>query len=456
MLQRGLKALSVETPTQFQSDAFQRIASIEGSSKNDLVLSSETGSGKTLSYLLPIIQNILKKPTPSKYKTSTIIVLPNKELSQQLLHVLSVLSGTWESVVWGGSDETRQLFERYVTVPEIERRFTVGVLPGGIKSITDFKPFRDALSRPPEDFTTDHCDILIATPSTLSPLILEISNLDLCLGVNTLVFDECDLLLDGGYLNNMRDILLGFRRKRKMREDWGVEGTQTVFCGATVPDYGKKSVDEFIKRSFPNAERIEGSNVHAALHSGLTNIEWIEEDKDSNRLNAVCEMLTSENKKTLLFCNSGDAVDNVVDALESKGISALAYHAKLRGSERFENLQAFREAGSPVLVATDAAARGLDIPGVERVIQLQWAGNVVAHLHRIGRVGRGGSKGDAVVFYGSNEADLVQIIRDAEGQRLVVEGDVDGDDEGGGGRVNEAFSRKRGFRKKKKKAAKGE
>ncbi|GMH89353.1 hypothetical protein TrVE_jg8056 [Triparma verrucosa] len=451
LLQRGLAALSVSSPTSFQTTAFSKIANT-GEEKSDLVLSSETGSGKTLSYLLPILQNLLAAKTPSKYKTSTMIVVPNKELSQQLLHVITVLSGTWESVVWGGSDETRELFEKS-GVEASERSFTVGVLPGGLNSVTDFRPFRSALSRPPEDFSTDHADVLIATPSTLSPVVLDIANLDLCLGVNTLVFDECDLLLDGGYLNNMRDILLGFRRKRKMSGDWGVAGTQTIFCGATVPDYGKKSVDEFIKRAFPEAERVEGSNVHAALHSGLTSIEWIEEDRDANRLNAVCDMLTEDEKKTLLFCNSGDAVDNVVEALESKGVRALAYHAKLRGAERFQNLQQFREEGSPVLVATDAAARGLDIPGVERVIQLQWAGNVVAHLHRIGRVGRGGSKGNAVVFYGSSEADLVQIIRDAEGQkRLVVEGDVDGDDEDG--KVNQAFSRKRGFRKKKKKSAK--
>lgn len=141
--------------------------------------------------------------------------------------------------MWGGSDETRELFEKS-GVEASERSFTVGVLPGGLNSVTDFRPFRSALSRPPEDFSTDHADVLIATPSTLSPVVLDIANLDLCLGVNTLVFDECDLLLDGGYLNNMRDILLGFRRKRKMSGDWGVAGTQTIFCGATVPDYGKK------------------------------------------------------------------------------------------------------------------------------------------------------------------------------------------------------------------------
>jgi len=118
----------------------------------------------------------------------------------------------------------------------------------------------------------------------------------------------------------------------------------------------------------------------------------------------------------------------------------------------------------PVLVCTDLAARGLDVPGVTAVVQLQFAGNVVAHLHRMGRCGRAGNRdGRGVIFYGQSERELVEVVREAEAQqeRMTLEGDVMDEEEtgedgakkkkGGGGSVRKAFSRKRGFTKKKKK-----
>jgi superfamily II DNA/RNA helicase len=108
-----------------------------------------------------------------------------------------------------------------------------------------------------------------------------------------------------------------------------------------------------------------------------------------------------------------------------------------------------------VLVCTDLASRGLDVPGVTAVVQLQFAGNVVAHLHRMGRCGRAGNRnGRGIVFYGPKEQELVEVVQDAETQqeRMVLEGDVDEiDEEVPNGSVKSAFSRKRGFTKKRKK-----
>lgn len=115
-----------------------------------------------------------------------------------------------------------------------------------------------------------------------------------------------------------------------------------------------------------------------------------------------------------------------------------------------------------VLVCTDLASRGLDVPGVTAVVQLQFAGNVVAHLHRMGRCGRAGNRnGRGIVFYGEKERELVEVVRDAESQqeRMMLEGDVDDVEEENEseedavpkGSVKKAFSRKRGFNKKRKK-----
>lgn len=154
------------------------------------------------------------------------------------------------------------------------------------------------------------------------------------------------------------------------------------------------------------------------------------------------------------------------------GIQNVPYHAKIKLQERAENLDKFRrysvdssdsdnDDAVSVLVCTDLASRGLDVPGVTAVVQLQFAGNVVAHLHRMGRCGRAGNRnGRGIVFYGAKERELVEVVRDAELQqeRMMLEGDVDEIEQDGElqeqppkGSVKNAFSRKRGFTKKRKK-----
>lgn len=153
------------------------------------------------------------------------------------------------------------------------------------------------------------------------------------------------------------------------------------------------------------------------------------------------------------------------------GIENVPYHAKIKLQERAENLDRFRrysvddkdgnDNAVAVLVCTDLASRGLDVPGVTSVVQLQFAGNVVAHLHRMGRCGRAGNRnGRGIVFYGAKERELVEVVRDAESQqeRMMLEGDVDEleqeddpEEAAPKGSVKNAFSRKRGFTKKRKK-----
>lgn len=144
--------------------------------------------------------------------------------------------------------------------------------------------------------------------------------------------------------------------------------------------------------------------------------------------------------------------------------------------ERTKNLDKFRRYGAgdnddsddnavPVLVCTDLASRGLDIPGVTVVVQLQFAGNVVAHLHRMGRCGRAGQRnGRGIVFYDSKQRDLIRVVQDAESQQeqMVLEGndvmDPNNNDnnEEEAAKVKNAFSRRRGFTKKRKKLRKQE
>ena len=121
-----------------------------------------------------------------------------------------------------------------------------------------------------------------------------------------------------------------------------------------------------------------------------------------------------------------------------------------------EQLLSFYKDMVSILVCTDLGARGLDIPGVTAVVQLEFAGNVVAHLHRMGRCGRAGNRnGRGIIFYDSKQRELIEVVREAEQkqERMILEGDVDDADEA---TVKEAFSRKRGFTKKLKKQRRGD
>jgi len=193
------------------------------------------------------------------------------------------------------------------------------------------------------------------------------------------------------------------------------------------------------------------------------------------------EFIGLAGEKVMIFLNNVNEVDSATNALRRSGIEAVPFHAKLPLAERTQNLKRFRKfvAGQEhdedmdnndgdnsrsisVLVCTDLAARGLDIPGVTAVVQLQFAGNVVTHLHRMGRCGRAGNRnGRGVIFYGGFESELVQVVKEAEQQQeaMVLKGnDIEesNDDQGEQGKVEAAFSRKRGFTRKRKKLRKAE
>ena len=222
--------------------------------------------------------------------------------------------------------------------------------------------------------------------------------------------------------------------------------------------------------------------MHNARHYGLedqSQTVWNEMTENKDRMKRLVDVLKLDRnevgqdgrglkgEKVMIFLNSVNDVDGATNGLRRAGINAVPYHAKIPLRERSLNLDQFRryrapsdgsddQVGSiPILVCTDLASRGLDIPGVTAVVQLQFALNVVSHLHRMGRCGRAGSRdGRGIIFYGSSERELVQVVREAEIQqsRMTLTQDVEEDlDSPGSGKVEKAFSRKRGFTKKRKK-----
>lgn len=475
LLERLKKNLGLTRPTQVQASSFQKIR--EGSS--DITIGAETGSGKTLAYLLPLIDDILQQKQQSKILSydyaRALILVPNKELVQQVLRMAIPLSGGEEHQVVVG-DSSSNAFDDNDAANENDPKTMIrlAVMPGGLADPLDFRPFRDTValggSQPP-------VDLVISTPAAVGPLGLKPKNIGMFADIKTLVVDEADMLLDGGYIRPLENVLMGFKRADRLDPELGAVKTQHVFCAATLPDVGLRSVDAYLQKKFPYADRVQMAGMHNARHYGLAQATaWHQIETKKERMERFIELLETpvsegglQGEKVMVFLNSVEDVEGAHGALERAEISSVPYHAKIALAERSKNLDLFRrhdcrttEGGEsdtvPILVCTDLASRGLDVPGVTVVVQLQFSGNVVSHLHRMGRCGRAGQRtGRGIVFYTSVEAELVATVREAEEQqeKMMLEGDVDSTDddeeESSGGKVKKAFSRKRGFTKKLKK-----
>ena len=433
-----------------------------------------------------------------------LILVPNKELVQQVVRMAMALSGGDASVVfggwtladaaWFGKDNNQP--DKTKGVPQKEEEMVrIAVMPGGLNALNDFPPFRNTVAMGGREAPVD---LLVSTPASVGPLGLKPKNIAMFADIQTVVVDECDLLLDGGYIRELENVFLGFRRADKLPDDAvaGNHKTQHVFVAATLPDYGVRSVDQFLLKRFPRATRVTLAGMHNAKHYGLQEpTVWIDQQSKKARMEKLVDLLKQERsegglkgEKVMIFVNTVGDVEGSSEALERAGIPVLSYHAKVPLAERSVVLDRFRNFSSTsssktdidgsvsdttpnkkgdktavgILVCTDLAARGIDVPGVNTVVQLQMATNVVGHLHRMGRCGRAGQRtGRGIVFYGDQERELATVIREAETQqeRMTLEGDVidleDPLDEQAGN-VKKAFSRKRSFKKKIKQRERNE
>jgi len=538
--------LSLTRPSAVQAAVFDTI--LRGD--KDVIVGAETGSGKTLAYLLPLVEDILKRKREWKAKMAeggdgdqvmdpgydyarAIILVPNKELAHQAVRMAASICGGLDRCVIWGAEALGMDYNEYSSedVPE-EDIVRLAILPGALSAPQDFAPFRYANSASSSQERQAPPDLVFTTPANLGPMALSPKNIDLFADVSTLIVDEADMLLDGGYIRQLNNALMGFRRadrlldkydsisfRRKRRvdvedeSDWAEEEeeeeeenkkeqkkTQHVFVAATIPDYGLRSVDAYLNRKFPNATSITMAGMHNARHYGLENetqTVWNEIEDNKDRMQRAVDVLRLDRgevgvdgrglkgEKVMMFLNTVKDVDGATNGLRRAGINAVPYHAKIPLEDRTSNLDKFRRYRAPsgddkdnlkgdkdaipVLVCTDVASRGLDIPGVTAIVQLQFALNVVSHLHRMGRTGRAGNRdGRGIVFYGPKERELVEVVREAEEQqsRMKLIQDVEDDSDGSGlengegsgkkeaGKVKKAFSRKRGFTKKRKKQRK--
>eukprot|EP00747_Dinoflagellata_sp_TGD_P011137 gnl/TRDRNA2_/TRDRNA2_120481_c0_seq1.p1 gnl/TRDRNA2_/TRDRNA2_120481_c0~~gnl/TRDRNA2_/TRDRNA2_120481_c0_seq1.p1 ORF type:complete len:487 (-),score=100.63 gnl/TRDRNA2_/TRDRNA2_120481_c0_seq1:98-1507(-) len=330
----------------------------------DLMACAQTGSGKTAGFMFPIINNILsqeERGAPYGERMATplaLIITPTRELAGQIFdetRKFTYLTGLRPVVIYGGSGAGPQL-------RELERG----------------------------------CDILIATPGRLNDLI-ERERLSLE-KVKYLTLDEADRMLDLGFEPQIRNVV------HELGMPTHEEGRQTAMFSATFPDEIQRLAEEFLTdRIFLTVGRVGSTTdliVQSILYVG-------EQDKRS----VLMDVLQLVNGRTLIFTETKREADAIESHLCSKGIAATSIHGDRSQQEREFALYTFKKGETPVLVATDVAARGLDIPGVMHVINYDLPSNIDDYVHRIGRTGRAGKKGMSTAFFSDKDGNLARDLK---------------------------------------------
>ena len=337
----------------------------------DVMGAAQTGTGKTAAFILPIIQQLLPNAnastSPARHPIRALILTPTRELSDQVADNASLYAKHTDlrtAVVFGGVDIKPQAM----------------LLRAGV-------------------------EILIATPGRLLDH-LGSKTADLS-QVQILVLDEADRMLDMGFLPDLQRIINLIPAQR-----------QTLLFSATFSPEIKKLAQTYLR----NPVTIEVARQNAAADTVKQIVHFV---KSENKRAAIVAILQNRvkaghTKQCIIFTNSRLGCARLAIALERDGIKAAAIHGDKSQSERMLTLEAFKSGAIDALVATDVAARGLDIPDMPCVINHELPFSAEDFIHRIGRTGRAGSSGDAIALVDDSEKRLLEDIEKLMKRKLPI------------------------------------
>lgn len=364
---QALDMQGYKEPTPIQAQAIPPV--LEG---RDLLGIAQTGTGKTAAFMLPSIDNLRKADNNIPFKSCRMLVLaPTRELAGQIAQSAKdygALAGLKVHSIVGGTSVNKD---------------------------------RNKLHR--------GCDILVATPGRLLDLIDQKAfNLS---GLEILVLDEADQMLDLGFIHALRRI-----------RELAPADRQTLFFSATMPKQIKELVSGYcndpvqvsVTPASSTAERIDQYLFMVQQDEKQTLLEMILLEKHPT---------PGEFERVLIFTRTKHGADRVVKKLGQRGIPANAIHGNKSQPQRERALSEFKSAKTPVLVATDVAARGIDIPGVSHVINYELPNVPEQYVHRIGRTARAGADGVAIAFCAEDERAYLKDINkqtDASFERLPL------------------------------------
>jgi len=322
---------------------------------HDLIAQAKTGSGKTAAFALALLARLDAK----RFDVQALVLCPTRELADQV------------------TQEIRRLARAEDNVKTL-------TLCGG------------ATMRPQIASLEHGAHIVVGTPGRILDH-LERETLSLA-ALNTLVLDEADRMLDMGFFD---DIAAVAKRCPKQR--------QTLLFSATYPEGIAKLSQQFLRE--PREVKLAEQHAAAKIRQRFYEV------RDDERLHAVGLLLNHfRPASTIAFCNTKQQCRDLVDVLQAQGVQALALHGDLEQRDRDQVLVQFANRSCPVLVATDVAARGLDIAQLEAVINVDITPDPEVHTHRIGRTGRGDDEGWAFSLASLDEMGRVGTIEKAQGR----------------------------------------
>ena len=345
----ALTAANFTKPTPIQEKAIP--LALEG---HDIMGLAQTGTGKTMAFGLPLIDTLMSNPGKPLPKTAkSLILAPTRELVNQIADNLRILTdGTRIRVVTvvGGQSINRQI---------------------------------NALSR--------GTDILVATPGRLIDL-MDRGAIDLGT-VRHLVLDEADQMLDLGFIHALRKIAPALGTPR-----------QTMLFSATMP----KQIEELSEAYLTNPQKVQVARPGKAADKITQSVHFLNKPEKPKMLR---EILSKDlDALTLVFARTKHGAEKLMKGLVADGYNAASIHGNKSQGQRDRAIKAFRDGEITILVATDVAARGIDIPGVAYVINFDLPEVADNYVHRIGRTARAGRDGEAIAFCSPEEADLLRQI----------------------------------------------
>lgn len=341
-LVRGILATGYTAPTEIQSQAIPAILA-----GNDIIGCAQTGTGKTAAFVLPVLHRLETIPQKSKKKHPRVLVVtPTRELAVQI-----------EQAVRG--------YGRFMELRTI-------AVYGGTNIETQIKFLRKGV------------DVVVATPGRLLDLIQR-GTMNLSM-IEVLVLDEADRMFDMGFINDIRKIIAELPAER-----------QTLLFSATMPDAIKKLT-----------ESIQKSPVMIQIGRQQNPIDTITQHifpvPKAQKMDLLLHLIERENMHSVLvFSRTKHGADKICRKLNQNYVEAVAIHSNRTQGQRLKALDGFKRGKFQVMVATDIAARGINIQGISHVINFDVPAFAEDYIHRIGRTGRAAATGDAMTFVSEDE-----------------------------------------------------
>lgn len=355
---RALETQGYHTPTPIQSQAIPIVLA-----EKDLLACSQTGTGKTAAFAIPLLQLLQQAPQKDRH-IKTLILTPTRELAIQIaenFHDYGKHTGIRHEVIFGGVSQHSQVH---------------------------------ALKNGP--------DILIATPGRLLDLISQgFINLHF---IRHFVLDEADRMLDMGFIHDVKRVITKLPAKR-----------QTLFFSATMPPEIAKLADMILT----NPSKVAVTPVSSTAEKVEQRIYFT--DKNSKRSLLIHVLKDPSIKSALVFTRTKHGADRVAKELKKSMISAAAIHGDKSQNARQRALSDFKDGSIRVLVATDIAARGIDVDNLSHVINYEIPNVPETYVHRIGRTGRAGASGIALSFCDHEERAYLKDITKVISQNIPVE-----------------------------------